>query len=61
MQEFLMSTWSIVLTAAVGYLVIIRETVRKVRKNSEEKREHEKLDQAKRQIVMEEGAMCNVT
>lgn len=35
MQEFLMSTWSIVLTAAVGYLVT--NSARKVEKNSKKK------------------------
>ena len=57
MQEFLMSTWSIVLTAAVGYLVTNSRDSKKSRKKLEEKREQEKLDQTKRQIVMEE-ALC---
>lgn len=37
MQEFLMSTWSIVLTAAVGYLVTNSRDSKKSRKNSKKK------------------------
>ena len=38
MQEFLMSTWSIVLTAAVGYLVTNSRDSKKSRKKTRRKK-----------------------
>ena len=58
MQEFLMSTWSIVLTAAVGYLVTNSRDSKKSRKKLEEKKGAGEIRPDQKTDCYGRGAMC---